>query len=959
MGQEDWSGFPKSEGMSGTGEDWSEFGYAETDPPGRLVKEFNRGVFIDLGLLPTNIINLSAQATGALGNIGTGESPAKERDPLIRASMIAEFGLPEHEKIPSVSPLQIPTQGYQDFFREIGWIPEEGDETEGFGEWTARFMGSGVGALSAIAKWGNALNQGQKVVSPVISGTNVLPSANTVFSAKGLPVASNIAPPVQGVAQTMASATAAAPGAALAAEASAAAGSAAFGEGARQADLPDWAVATAELLGAFSPAALLYGVKKLSFSAHFANAMKRIAPAFTKRAGEVRAAKRLQESVSKGSPREAAERIDVKSKESPARQTEDEGLMGLEKRILEEEPELAAQIESDLISSREASVAEAGQIAPPKGMGRTRQLLIEQKNYLLDLLDVRAAQAAKELDVKISSLDPDASPRDISRVTRQVLERAHGDARAQESALWTSIDSDAPLSIDHAKESYRRIVSTRSTWDDPDDIPSYVKRAFGANNSQIDAIRAQLGLQAGEPIPESVLAQIPELQGQRFVFNDVRALRHRMLEDIRLEGGKEAPNRNKIRILSEIANGKTNRITGAKEYPGLLDDMGESGIEGAEAAREFSNKVNTLYNRGRIGKVLAYDVHGADRITEAGTLDYLLSGADAPLTVGQLNDAVPDSSLMVEQFLKAKFLTQLTDPVTGAISRPAATRWIKQWEAKGAFEVFPNMREEMKDVVSASQRFAAASKRAKGARAVSRAPGKARLAFWLDSDPGAEMTHALNAKRPAAVLRNVVRRVNGDQLAMGELRHQFVEEALSRSHSGSFYRDGDPIVSGRKFSSFLDQHESTMKILEFDPASQARLKEIASRLRRYDLKAGAAPDKIVDDIQSDVLDFVGSYIGARAGGRVGEGMGSQLVMAGRGATQARKTIYKYLRNYPREILVQAANDPALYKALLTKNLIAEGQPLLTTEPLHPAEKIIKAHLIAMGAAKAEEFEEQN
>lgn len=773
----------------------------------------------------------------------------------------------------------------------------------------------------------DAVPEGPVQMAAEVFGAGIAPNALFMNYGKRLLSQSILQMERMGVLQKLSTVAAARPMATVGSEVLSSVGMGTARAAAESQDASPQVTLMAELFGAFAPQAFLYGGYHMSMLRVVKNSIAKHLLPFTKAGAWPRASARLKE-VSQLDPKVAAANIDPNVPISAARQSQDAGLLGLEKKILAKNPEMQTDIDKTLEKARDELVNEALMFGGEKG--RVKKLLIQAKQYLFNLVDMRSAKAAVDAEAAMSKLDPDATARDINRAARGAVEDAYTDVRAQETELWGALDSAAPVQLTNARNVYGDIMSTRSRFDPADDIPKWLQDAL--RPSEIDTrtmsyLRAQ-GLIDKDGVILPAAREALEKEGiikiESLTFNDARAIRKRLLHEIALERGAEVPNRDKIRILNKIANG--DQEFGIK---GLIDDISDSGVEGAKEAREFSLYLNERFTRGKVGKLLGFKKQGDKVVTDAETLDYLLTGRDPATTVNQLVAAAPVTRPMVENFLKEKFLNQATRD--GLVNKKAANVFIDRWKRRGMFEVYPELEAELKaatdaSVLSAKWNIRAAGQGTSGSvRNRANLTGKSRAQLYLNSDIDDEIKHVIDSTRPILAMRAVVKRVKGDKEALNGLRTQFLEEGFSRSGSGKFHdADGSPIYSGKKFTDYLYKNRGVAKELGLPEGSGAwkRLEQIALRMRHLELEPGKIPANIMEDKPQGIIDFVARIVGARFGAHYGSEMGSSLVMAGAGSTRMREIITKLTRSHAEKLLVDASmptpEGARLYRALLMR-----------------------------------------
>jgi hypothetical protein len=86
-------------------------------------------------------------------------------------------------------------------------------------------------------------------------------------------------------------------------------------------------------------------------------------------------------------------------------------------------------------------------------------------------------------------------------------------------------------------------------------------------------------------------------------------------------------------------------------------------------------------------------------------------------------------------------------------------------------------------------------------------------------------------------------------------------------------------------------------------------------------KPPAAVDQLFEDGPASIMQLAAALVGAKQGQAIaGKGMGSSLVMAQYMSNRARRILAGLTSNEAERLMKEAATDPVLYRAMLTKNL---------------------------------------
>jgi len=656
------------------------------------------------------------------------------------------------------------------------------------------------------------------------------------------------------------------PTATLAAETTAAT-SAALGGQAANTIFPDNEAAevAGELLGGFTPSTLsnLPSVGKFIYRGGKAA----IFP-WTKTGGQFRAARRLQ--TASPDPETAASEIERLSETgvTPARMTGQEQLLEIENAVRRFDPSADWRI-SEQLTEAEKDLRQQARNFSGARPERVRDILENRRDYILDTLDVRAAQAGEEFTYKMAQLEGEATPRQISKIARETLETAYRDARDTEKSLWSAIDDNVIIDLSNSRQTLNDIVSSRSEAADPEDIPNYLPRLLQGSTSK--------------PV------------------NFAQDLRSRVLQDIRTERAKDAPNRRKISILSQVQDN-------------ILNDMrtGEGQSDALDTALSYSRELNEKFSRGRIGSVLGFERTGADKVVAEDTIDYILRGGTATTNIQELYNAAPQSRGQIEDFLKNTFSTSVIRE-NGKINSAAASRFFNKYG--DILDMSPGVREELQSASKTGKRLDSLVERRNSFIKSLERPKKSTAALYLNAPIGQEIKRVLSSQNPAKTAAGLRALVRKDPEAVQGLKQAYVDELFTRSFQRSVDEEGFRFIKGGKFREMLNDTRSAAKALGLSDEELSRLETISTAFARSSASAETAKD-IIGDQPSKIVDLIGGFLGAQVGGKLGSTSGSSLQGASRFSGAVRDALGFLTRDKATEIMREAVEDPKLFKDLL-------------------------------------------
>lgn len=609
---------------------------------------------------------------------------------------------------------------------------------------------------------------------------------------------------------------------------------------------------------------------------------------FTRAGAEPRAARRLK-SLS-ADPQGEAARIDPTSPVSPARQTGNPRLIALEKAVLEQRPELEAKFTKDL---NDALASARQQSANFGGTDRTREVLESGQEHLVNLVNLRAAKAAQTAQARIDEIST-PTPRQVSQIAREELDTALKDVRAQESELWKAVGKDVPAEFNNSAKELSSIRSETSKRV-PLEIPQWMQKAIMSSKSA--------------------------------TLNDVQQVRSRVLGEAR-QASKDG-DFDKARIMNRLADG-------------LLADLEAVEAPGVAAARGFSRSLNERFSQGAVKDILSRGARKGAGIASEDTLKKVFSGGTPATNAKEFLAASPESAPQLQQFLRSRVVSNATRQ--GTFNPRAAQAEINKLQTEGLFDVFPNLRGELDEVVNLFNRSQNLSTRAgavaeRGGSRLSKQDERSLAKLLLGGDPGEEMAILLRDDNAVQLARSLKRRMGGNKDAVQGLKSSFVETLFNTAS-----RDAD--VSGELLAKTLKDNLDVARALGMNDTEISRIRSVANRIIQAQTPPGKAISKIMTDKPAAIMDFLATLIGAKVGQRIaGGGLGSSLKVAAEGSKQAKGILQKLTTDSAEKLLVDAMSDPVLFKALMTKSTAPPEQ-------MAKVSQIIESWLI--GAAATQE-----
>jgi len=628
------------------------------------------------------------------------------------------------------------------------------------------------------------------------------------------------------------------------------------------------------LLGGFAPSFL----QNFSVVGQFVSrGASFVASPLTGERGRQRAARRLQERVA--DPEAAAAEIDRQAGRglTPARATGERNLIELESRVRQRYPEVDKQISEQLESAVDDLVKESRSIGSISGQDRVQEILKNRRDYLLKSLDVESAKAGEAYAVRLSQLGQDANPRQIQAAFDETVGSAYDAARATERQLWNNVDTQGVADLQNTNTFYTGEIAKRSKAADPEDIPNFVEDLLNVDEAP--------------------------------TVNYLQDFRSRVLQNIRAERAKDAPNRNKIRFLSGLQENLLEDMQGAFGQSDVLD-----------SAISYSRQLNTKFMQGRVGKLLGFERTGASAVNPQDSIDFILTGGTPTTNVEKVLDAVPQARDNISDFLKNQYAVTSVKP-DGKIDKARSNAFFRKY--RSVLNSIPGLEQELRNAATSGARFEELLKRKQTVNKLVRDPKRATLSLFLDKPVKDAMQDVLSSKNPSKEAAKIRRKVSSDTEAVEGLKCAYVESIFEKAKTGKLDEEtGEAIVSGPKIINQVSSTESAAKSLGLTSEDIERMKSIGQAISRANRRGTPSVSldergQIVGDVQNYFLDSVAAFAGARAGGAIGGGnTGASIQAASRGSTALQKVFRFLTKDKAEEILVDAHTDKQLYRELL-------------------------------------------
>lgn len=590
---------------------------------------------------------------------------------------------------------------------------------------------------------------------------------------------------------------------------------------------------------------------------------------------------------------------------TPAQRTESPALIGLERRLAKDIPELDTRLQ-DRIKRTTDEINQAYRQAVGSGdSALIREAARERAKWFEQLMESRLAGAEQRAFEQTVGLRPTVGRGEAGISARNILEDALSDARAGERELWGEVPKDVQVPSQATLNAYDaargRLLEEESL---PAPVEAFVDRLIGAERQAAE-------IAEGKIIPRDEAID-PITSGELLRF------RSRLLSMQRDMRSGQNVDWTTHRALGDLADG-------------VLDDLAD--VPGTDEARAFSRQLNNLFSRGEVGRLLGFEAAGGSRVAPEMTLERALGGAGTRGDVAsrQMEEAAQLQGLegdltrrttmpAQEQFIR-NLATRTMDP-QGRIS-PRALETFRR-ENRELLQQFPDLANQLASARDAQQLVDSTRRLSRQAQqAVQNRAAFSRLAGM--EDPARGVGNVLRGANPMREYRELTRLARrGGPDAQAGLRQATFDYLFSQATnpqgliSGARMRDllttrvteGGPTLIGAMRSGGVLNTEQGRNLMRVISAAEQIERTLAS---------GARISEAIGDV--NVLeDLMTRLVGANIGGAgaVGQISGAPLVAAQAGSQFARRLAQKIPAARTRELLAQAVEDPQLMAALLSR-----------------------------------------
>jgi len=556
------------------------------------------------------------------------------------------------------------------------------------------------------------------------------------------------------------------------------------------------------------------------------------------------------------------------------------GLRGLEQQIAQANPRIAARINGARAETNSVLHEAFTETAPPNADPNVVASVTKARvNRVTDNLRERKAIAQQQSDNLAST---GMTKDQANEVVQEQIQRLGQEWKDDSRVLFDSVDPEGVgrFSTSELKAAASKLIKGRPKLEAVSDTPDLVSEILKLNKT--------------EP------------------FSELRALRSRLLAEIRAEKAGPAPNANKLRKLNEIKDATESTLDGI----GANTTFPEIASRYRVANRHFRDGAE-VFRDGVTQKI----VNG--NLPQSATIDaYFLSnrkkGAKESIVRGkELIGDNPEAINSVRTYVFSRVFEEATDP-RGKISLSKLSTWKKN-NSRALLE-YPEIKSDLEDFSTLQQRMnVIAAKESRVKAQVER--GTVSLLLGRSSREIA--ADILRSKDPVAKAKSIKKTIKQNPEAMAGIRRSLWEE-LSDIDSPGVDVLGNYVFDPGKMEAFVRKHSPTLLAFGYDSKDIVNLKRIISQAKK--IKNSATSESVVFGSKGrDAPVLALNQLLSRAYGIQRGVVGAPFVISEVSARVINKFWGNLTREEIRKALEQAVVDPKFAALLLRRNTTKNAQ----------------------------------
>lgn len=664
---------------------------------------------------------------------------------------------------------------------------------------------------------------------------------------------------------------------------------------AEDAGAPEWVQNTAAIVAPMSGPAAVAGARGASrilpggVAAREAVRSTRAALAPYTKSGARDVARRRMQDLAGGSDR--AERLasqispDNPLNLTPAQQTGDENMMGLQNLAAEIDPNLREKLD---VRARRSGEDAAGTIIDMGGeVENTRSYIANRQRQFEQGLTAMADDALARAERRLQSIGPESSESQNSLAVSREIDSALERATARERELWDAVPRGAQVDTANSRDLAQEII---------DNTPR-------AQRGDIPRVVRQLLVEDGG-------------LGETTTVNELHGLYSELRRVARSAMAGNDQNKNMARISNSVADA-------------ILTDLGAGGGQSQigraiDDARAYSAALHETFDRGAVGRLLKRTLDGDQSVDPELSLRRTVgrSGPEGAVSSRQINSAAGfdgregQTAPAIQDYIRDRFQLSAVD-AQGNFTAGTARRFFR--DNQPLLQQYPDLREEILGAVANRENAEQIAQRVSDVIARSQKPRNSATATFLDGPASEAANSILRSRDPVRTARSLRNSAAKDRTgeALSGLKGAFVSQLVrgSRRTTG-----GRTQLDANRLQSMLDDDAMSraMRVI-FTPQEMGRIRKIAGDLSKVqNTEAGNVGGSLSGAKANTLIKTLAQVGGANLGAKAGGGnAGASLQAANIGSRRAERLVNMLAGDRASLIIADAIEDPELFRALLT------------------------------------------
>jgi len=589
----------------------------------------------------------------------------------------------------------------------------------------------------------------------------------------------------------------------------------------------------------------------------------------------------------------------------PAMQTEDPNLLGLQNAAAAENPLLRERLTDRIGAGRETAAHEidamSGDVADAREFFDKR--LRDFKAEMNENIDTELQMGDESIEgVGPRQSESGASTNAVERVNNALEARL-----VEERGNWDAVPFGTEVSTQNTRDVVADLIAK---------TPKAQQKLIPAEARRLMA-RGDDGIATNSQIQDD--DTVAELYG---LYSDMRQV-------ARDAKSGPSPNENVARMANDVADAILIDL-------GTVDPATAAG-KAINEARAFSRALHETFDEGTVGRILQKTRGGGDAMASEVALSRTVGRGrtDGSVAAREIQAAAPGANEEIGEFLRIRFADAVMD-VNGEFTPKKALAWMKN--NRELLGQNPELSKELRRALSSRNAAHLYSVRNQArAKLIADQSGPARFNLGQPQKAVLSILSADNPAKTATTIINAARKSNtGD--AVAGVKAAFTDHLLS----------GDNVNGGQIAAMLKDKNMAAAMAKVFNPAELQRLTKIATSLARLEGKDAARLDGVIHSSTNKLLEFIVGNAAAVQGAKLGGGnMGGSIRTAGMAVNRANEILNSLTNVRARALLMDAIEDPQLFKELLNINV---------TVPMPPATRARLAPYLtgAAGVAGTEE-----